>query len=181
MVNRLLALVRRNAALEIALIVALAIGLAVSVQAYAVKPYRIPSESMEPTLQVGDQVIVNRFSHHLGAQPDVGDIVVFHPPTATGETFIKRVVGVSGDRIALRDGHVVRNGELQQEPYARPCGGGPKCDIPRPVTIPDGHVYVLGDNRGASQDSRFWGSVPVSDVIGEAVAIYWPPGRAGTP
>jgi signal peptidase I len=181
MVKGLLALVRRNAAVEIALIVVLAIGLAVSVQAYAVKPYRIPSESMEPTLQVGDQVIVDRFSHHLGAEPDVGDIVVFHPPTATSETFIKRVVGVSGDRIAVRDGRVVRNGEPQEEPYARPCGDGANCDMPRAVTIPDGHVYVLGDNRGASQDSRFWGSVPVSDVIGEAVAIYWPPGRAGTP
>ena len=176
-----LALVRRNAALEIALIVALAIGLVVSVQAYAVKPYRIPSESMEPTLLVGDQVIVNRFSHQLGAQPHVGDIVVFHPPTATEETFIKRVVGVSGDRIAVRDGRVVRNGELQEEPYARQCGDGPKCDLPRPVRIPNGHVYVMGDNRGASQDSRFWGSVPLSDVIGEAVAIYWPPGRAGAP
>ena len=176
-----LAVVRRNAVLEIALIVALAIGLAVSVQAYAVKPYRIPSESMEPTLQVGDKVIVNRFSHHLGAQPEVGDIVVFHPPTATDEAFIKRVVGLSGDRIAMRDGRVVRNGELQREPYARACGGGPKCDMPRPVRVPDGHVYVLGDNRGASDDSRFWGFVPVSDVIGEAVAIYWPPGRAGTP
>jgi signal peptidase I len=180
-VRAALALARRNAALEIAVIVALAIGLAVSVQAYAVKPYRIPSGSMEPTLQVGDQVIVNRFSHHLGARPDVGDIVVFHPPTATDETFIKRVVGVAGDRIAVRDGRVVRNGELQREPYARPCGDGPECDVPRPVRVPVGHVYVLGDNRGASQDSRFWGSVPVADVIGEAVAIYWPPGRAGTP
>jgi signal peptidase I len=176
-----LALVRRNAVVEVAVIVALAIGLAISVQAYAVKPYRIPSESMEPTLQVGDQIIVNRFSHHLGAQPDVGDIVVFHPPTATSETFIKRVVGVSGDRIAIRDGRVVRNGERQEESYARPCGAAPKCDVPRPVTVPRGHVYVLGDNRGASQDSRFWGFVPVSDVIGEAVAIYWPPGRAGAP
>jgi signal peptidase I len=176
-----LALVRRKAALELALIVALAIGLAVSVQAYAVKPYRIPSESMVPTLQVGDQVIVNRFSHHLGAQPEVGDIVVFHPPIDTDQTFIKRVVGVAGDRIALRDGRVVRNGDLQREPYARPCADDPECDVTRPVRVPAGHVYVLGDNRGASQDSRFWGSVPVADVIGEAVAIYWPPGRAGAP
>jgi signal peptidase I len=180
-VRAALALVRRNAALEIALIVALAIALAVSVQAYAVKPYRIPSESMEPTLQVGDQVIVNRVSHHLGAQPEVGDIVVFHPPTATSETFIKRVVGVSGDRIAVSGGRVVRNGELQEEPYARPCGNGSGCDVPRAVRIPDGHVYVMGDNRGASQDSRVWGTVPVSRVIGEAVAIYWPPDRAGSP
>jgi signal peptidase I len=173
--------VRRSAILEVALIVAFALALALSVQAWAVKPYRIPSESMEPTLQTGDRVLVNRFSRHLGAEPDVGDIVVFHPPTDPSETYIKRVVGVGGDRIALRDGRVVRDGELQREPYARPCGGGPECWMRRPVTVPDGHVFVLGDNRGASQDSRAWGPVDLSEVIGEAVLIYWPPGRAGSP
>jgi signal peptidase I len=180
-VGNLRARVRRSAVLEVALIVAFALALALAVQAYAVKPYRIPSESMEPTLQVGDRVLVNRFSRHLGADPQVGDIVVFHPPTAESETYIKRVVGVAGDRIAVRDGRVVLNGELQREPYARDCGGEPECWVRRPVTVPEGHVYVLGDNRGASHDSRVWGAVAVSEVIGEAVAIYWPPDRAGAP
>src|SRR5918999_3875830 len=116
--------VRRNWVLEVALTVAFALLLFMAVQAYAVKPYRIPSASMEPTLRVGDRVLVNRFSHHLGAEPEVGDIVVFHPPSGTDEAFIKRVVGLSGDRIAVRDGRVVRNGEPQEEPYARPCGDG---------------------------------------------------------
>jgi signal peptidase I len=208
-VPRLLARLRGNTVFELVLLVAVALGLALAVQAYAVKPYRIPSASMEPTLQVGDRVLVNRFSHHIGAEPRVGQIVVFHPPLgadssppacgvagegqgtrtpcsrptrgASSQTFIKRVVGVAGDRIALRNGHVVRNGRMQREPYIRPCGGGAGCDLPRAAKVPEGFVYVLGDNRGASQDSRFWGPVPVSSVIGEALIVYWPPGRAGTP
>jgi signal peptidase I len=205
-VGAMFARVRRHAVFELALVVAVALGLALSVQAYAVKPYRIPSASMEPTLHVGDRVLVNRLSHRLGAEPSVGQIVVFHPPhgadlspprcgaadegegsrtpcsrptsEVSSQTFIKRVVGVSGDRIGLRDGQVVRNGRLQTEPYTNPCGGGPECDL-RGVTVPEGFVYLLGDNRGASLDSRFWGPVPISWVIGEATVIYWPPGRAG--
>jgi signal peptidase I len=205
----LLSRVRRSTAFELVFIVALALALALSVQAYAVKPYRIPSESMEPTLQVGDRVLVNRFSHHLGAEPKVGQVVVFRPPsgadssparcgaagegegsgrlcshptaTPSSQTFVKRVVGVGGDRISLRDGRVVRNGELQAEPYTRACGDGPACDFPGAMTVPERFVYLLGDNRGASQDSRFWGPVPVSWVIGEAVVRYWPPRRVGTP
>jgi signal peptidase I len=200
--------IRRNWAFEAVFIVAVALLLALAVQAYAVKPYRIPSESMEPTLRIGDRVLVNRFSHHLGAQPSVGQIVVFHPPEgaeasparcgrpmriparrspcprptahASSQTYVKRVVGVSGDRIAVRGGHVVRNGRLQREPFAADCGAGAECELPRPVTVPEGFVFLMGDNRGASADSRMWGPVPVSWVVGEAVAVYWPPGRAGT-
>jgi signal peptidase I len=179
------------------------------VQAYAVKPHRIPSASMEPTLQVGDRVLVNRFSHRLGADPKLGQIVVFHPPAgadvspprcgapeqgdgsraacspptpaASSQTFIKRVVGVAGDRIAIRDGHVVRNGRVQTEPFAASCGAGGGCDFPRPIEVPKDSVFLMGDNRGGSEDSRFWGPVPVSWVIGEAVVVYWPPGHLGAP
>jgi signal peptidase I len=139
----------------------------------------------------------------------VGQIVVFHPPagadpvtprcgnagqgagtetpcsrptsTASSQTFIKRVVGVAGDRIAIRGGHVVRNGRLQSEPFARRCSPGADCDFLHAITVPDGHVYVMGDNRGHSEDSRFWGPVPIAWVIGKAVMIYWPPGEAGSP
>jgi signal peptidase I len=208
-VRSLLSRVRRSRAFELALTVAVALVLALSVQAYAVKPYRIPSESMEPTLQIGDRVLVNRFSHRLGSEPRVGQIVVFHPPsgadpsfprcgepragpgsaapcarptrTASSQTFIKRVVGVSGDRIAIRGGHVVRNGSLVSEPFAAACGGGAGCDLPRAIRVPEGSVFLMGDNRGRSEDSRFWGPVPVSWVIGEAVMVYWPPGHAGSP
>jgi signal peptidase I len=200
---------RRNKAFELAFIVAVALGLALSVQAYAVKPYRIPSASMEPTLQIGDRILVDRFSHRLGSEPKVGDIVVFHPPSgadaapprcgkqgqgagsrtpcsrptaaASAQTFIKRVVGVGGDRIAIRDGHVVRNGDLETEPFVAACGAGQECNLPRAITVPRDSVFLMGDNRGVSQDSRFWGPVPVSWVIGEAVVVYWPPGDIGSP
>ena len=84
------------------------------------------------------------------------------------QTFIKRVVAVGGDTIAVRDGHAIRNGRRAAEPFAAPCGGGDGCDFPRAITVPDGSVFLLGDNRGGSLDSRFWGPVPVSWVIGEA-------------
>ncbi|MCW2966908.1 MAG: lepB [Solirubrobacteraceae bacterium] len=184
------------------------IGMAVSIQAYAVKPYKIPSGSMEPTLKVGDRVLVNRFSHRLGASPKVGQVVVFTPPTGadatparcgaaseggdtatpcdrstathSSTTFIKRVVGVAGDRIAIRDGHVIRNGVRAKESFAAACDGAPGCTFRRTITIPQGDVYVMGDNRGNSDDSRFWGPVPIGWVIGQAFLVYWPPGHART-
>jgi signal peptidase I len=197
---------RRHSLVELALTVVVALGLAICVQAYAVKPYRIPSESMEPTLDVGQRVLVNRLSHRLGSTPKVGDVVVFHPPRgADGEvcanqdsgngtgapcsravehpdsqTFIKRVVAVGGDTIAIVHGHVIRNGQRANEPFAEPCGAGADCDYPTPIRVPAGHVFLMGDNRGESDDSRYWGPVPVSWVIGRAVASYWPPGRIGT-
>jgi signal peptidase I len=208
-VRSLLSRMRRNQAFELAFIVAVALALALSVQAYAVKPYRIPSASMEPTLQIGDRVLVNRFSHRLGGEPELGDIVVFHPPSgadaeqprcgepgegagsatpcsrpteaASSQTFIKRVVGVGGDRIAIRHGHVVRNGEIQREPFAAACGSGAECNMPGAITVPRDAVFLMGDNRGMSEDSRFWGPVPVSWVIGEAVVVYWPPRDIGSP
>jgi signal peptidase I len=190
---------------ELVVIVITALAIAFVVQLLLVKPYRIPSGSMEPTLDVGQRVLVNRLSHRLGADPKVGDIVTFHPPKGadvqpatcganpaenqpcprptkqqSSQTFIKRVVGLGGDRIAIRNGHVVRNGKLQSEPYIADCNGAGGCDFPTPVTIPKGYVFLMGDNRGSSDDSRFWGPVPESWVIGKAFATYWPPKRIGT-
>ena len=185
-------------------IVVVALAIALTVQWLLIKPYRIPSGSMEPTLDIGQRVLVNRLSHRLGADPKVGDIITFHPPQGADElpprcgatpadgqpcplptpgesnqTFIKRVVGLAGDRITVRDGLVVRNGRPTSEAYTAPCGGGQGCDLPHPVTVPKGDVFVMGDNRGASDDSRFWGPVPISWVIGKAFATYWPPSRIG--
>jgi signal peptidase I len=199
-----LAALRRNSLVELILIVAVAIFLALAVQAYAVKPYRIPSGSMEPTLDVGERVLVQRITHRLGSSPEVGDIVVFHPPTGadgfpavcgvqrvanracttptpkpSDQTFIKRVVAVGGDTVMVRDGIAWRNGREQPAPFAAPCAGGDGCDMTTPIRIPRGSVFLMGDNRGNSDDSRFWGPVPVKWVIGEAFATYWPPGRIG--
>ncbi|UTI62383.1 signal peptidase I [Paraconexibacter antarcticus] len=191
---------------EFVLIVALAVGLALSVQAYAVKPYRIPSESMLPTLKVGDRVLVNRLSHRLGSAPKVGQVVVFTPPAGAeavparcgvqdrngracpaptprraSTTFVKRVVAVGGDRISIRGGHVIRNGVRERDAYTLPCRPDDGCDFPRAITIPRGDVFLMGDNRGNSDDSRFWGPIPRAWVIGQASLRYWPLGRLGTP
>jgi signal peptidase I len=188
--------------LELVLIVAVALALALGIQAFLVKPYRIPSESMVPTLTVGQRVLVNRIGNRFGA-PKVGDIVVFHPPvgnkdnTCGGGTppqgqvcdkptperdsvnFIKRVVAGPGDELSIRDGHVILNGKPQSEPFAEPCGGGEECNFPRTVKVPSGEYFMMGDNRGSSDDSRFWGPVPRKWIIGQAFATYWPPSRIG--
>ncbi len=185
-------------------IVALALGLALAIQAWVVKPYKIPSGSMEPTLDVGQRVLVNRFIYHL-EEPQIGDIVVFHPPegveTATecgvdisareacpkptpqesGQTFIKRIVAVGGDTLSIKEGHPVVDGvEDTDEPYINPCGGAAVCNLPKTITIPKGYFFMMGDNRGASDDSRYWGPVPKEWIIGEAFFTYWPPDRIGT-
>lgn len=193
--------------LELVVIVAVALGMALAIQAFLVKPYRIPSESMVPTLAVGQRVLVNRVGTHFG-EPKVGDVVVFHPPagaeSGTGDqcgaqpepgaacaqptaqradvNFIKRIVGGPGDTIAVRDGRVIRNGEPTEEPFisdtcADDAGAG--CNFRNPITVPPDHYFMMGDNRGESDDSRFWGPVPEDWIIGEAFATYWPPKRIG--
>ena len=194
----------RNSLVELVLIVAVALGLALGIQAFLVKPYRIPSPSMVPTLMPGQRVLVNRLGNDFG-DPSIGDITVFHPPSgaaaADGPTcgsghpdtspcpketpqeastnFIKRVVAGPGDVVAIRDGHVVLNGKEQKEPFISPCGGGGGCNLPTPITIPPKHYFMMGDNRGSSDDSRFWGPVPRDWIIGNAFATYWPPDRLG--
>ena len=181
----------------------MALGLALLLQAFIVKPYQIPSQSMEPTLDVGQRVLVNRFLYHF-TDPGVGDIVVFHPPAGvdggvecgaprqprqvcakpterrSDQNFIKRIVAGPGDTLSVRNGHPVVNGvEKSDESFIIPCGNGGACDLPRPITIPPDHYFMMGDNRGASDDSRFWGPIPRDWIIGKAFATYWPPDRVG--
>jgi signal peptidase I len=190
-------------AIELVVTVAVAIGLALLIQAVLVKPYRIPSPSMVPTLAIGQRVLTNR----LDTSPSLGDIVVFHPPAGADpvapvcqdqqagtnhgrpcdlptpkestQTFIKRVVGLPGDRISIVDGRVIRNGVQEKAPYAEPCGGGPNCNFATTITVPPGDYFMMGDNRGESDDSRFWGPVPQRWIIGVAFFTYWPPDRIG--
>ena len=191
-----------NSFVELVLIVAVALGLALGIQAFLVKPYRIPSESMVPTLSVGQRVLVNRIGNNFG-DPAIGDVTVFHPPAGAENenqcgvrrrtsqpcpsptkeradvNFIKRIVAGPGDTLAVEDGHVIRNGKRQPEPFIEPCGGGPECNLTTSITIPKDHYFMMGDNRGASDDSRFWGPVPRDWIIGNAFATYWPPKRIG--
>jgi signal peptidase I len=158
---------------------------------------------MEPTLDVGQRVLVNRFQYHF-MDPGIGDIVVFHPPAGadngsecgveqevgepcpkptlrrSDQNFIKRIVAGPGDTLSIRNGHPVVNGvEATDEPFTTACAGGGVCNLPKGITIPPGHWFMMGDNRGASQDSRFWGPVPREWIIGKAFATYWPPDRVG--
>jgi len=194
---------------ELVLTVAVALFFALTIQAFAVKPYRIPSESMVPTLENGQRILVNRFSHKIGGDPQLGDVTVFNPPAGADDgrcgndgegayydggapsrrscsqpthdksqtTFVKRVVGMPGDTIAVVNGRVVRNGQRTDEPFASDCAS-PDCNL-NPIEIPAGHYFLMGDNRGNSEDSRFWGPIPRDWVIGKAVATYWPPARMG--
>lgn len=196
---------KTNSVVELIVIVLVAIGLALAIQAWIVKPYRIPSGSMEPTLNVGQRVLVNRIGMHFGG-PHVGEIVVFHPPKDAEQqicgpaphmvtpggaacdspepqeasvNFIKRIVAGPGDTLYIKEGHAYVNGKREKDSYINPCEGGSECNFPTPIKIPAGHWFMMGDNRGESDDSRFWGPVPTSWVIGGAFATYWPPDRVG--
>jgi signal peptidase I len=176
-----------------------AVGLAIAIQALVVKPYKIPSGSMEPTLVPHERVMVDRIFKSL----HIGNIVVFHPPQGadneqcgrphpattacdwpnpeSNETFIKRIVAGPGDVITIKDGHVIRNGRREPDAYTSPCvPGEADCTFATPIRVPRGMWFVMGDNRGVSDDSRFWGPIPASWIIGNAFLTYWPPDRVGT-
>lgn len=203
---------KTSSLIELVVIIAIALGLAFLIQAFIVKPYKIPSGSMEPTLTVGQRVLVERIGMDFG-NPGIGDIVVFHPPKTAeamlcGPTphrvsyggaacdspfpqeatvnFIKRIVAGPGDWLYVKHGDVFlsttgRNGPFKRESasYTRPCGASPECSFPVPIRIPAAHWFMMGDNRGESDDSRFWGPVPTRWIIGVAFATYWPPDRIG--
>jgi signal peptidase I len=202
-----------NSAIEFVVIIVVALGLAVGIQAFLVKPFRIPSPSMVPTLKVGQRVLVNRLGPHFG-DPSRGDIVVFKPPagaenqagcgnpaeptdghpcekptpTEAKNNFIKRVVALPGDWIKVENNRVLlaksRTGpfELQKEPFIAKGTppDGQLANLRKPIQVPPGHFFMMGDNRGESDDSRDWGPVPKKSIIGRAFFTYWPPSRIGT-
>jgi signal peptidase I len=151
------------------------------VKPFVVEPFYIPSPSMVPTLEIGDRVLVNKFVYRF-SDPQRGDIIVFRSVAEGGVDLIKRVVGLPGDKVELRHGQVFLNGRRQNEPYVvnKPCvSGRPKTCSYGPVTVPEGHYFVMGDNRANSEDSRFIGPVPKKTIVGEAFLRLWPPGRVG--
>jgi signal peptidase I len=199
---------RLRSLVELVVTVAVAVGLALLIQAFLVKPYKIPTGSMLPTLAINQRILVNRMATH----PGIGDVVVFHPPhgadLASGQcansgqgfsadgialaapcdrplvsestqTFVKRVVGLPGDVLRIVDGHVIRDGKPEPDAYITACGSAAECTFSRAIRIPVGDDYMMGDNRGDSDDSRYWGPVPQRDIIGAAFLTYWPPDRIG--
>ncbi len=167
----------------------IAVILALILRAFIVQAYKIPSGSMLNTLQIGDYLLVTRFSYNVKVpftnkvlletgDPQIGDIIVFRYPKDMSQDYIKRVVGVPGDVIEMRDKQLYRNGEKVVEPYIRNTSSRivPGIDTMSPRVIPEGHYFVMGDNRDESSDSRDWGLVPRENIQGRAWIIYWSAG-----
>ncbi|ACV69533.1 signal peptidase I [Desulfohalobium retbaense] len=167
-----------------ALIIALV--LAFFIRSFVVQAFKIPSGSMLQTLQIGDHLLVNKFIYGVQApftdftvipvsDPEFQDIIVFEFPEEPSKDFIKRIIGLPGDTIEIRDKQVYRNGQKLQEPYVQHTDPStvPRRDNFGPVTVPEDKYFVMGDNRDESYDSRFWGFVEHSKIKGEAWIIYW--------
>jgi signal peptidase I len=130
---------------------------------------RVDGDSMVPTLVSGEYVIVSRLTYRVGS-PERGDIIVFHYPRNPEEEYIKRVIGLPGDQVEVKNGSVYVNGEKLDESYLTV-----KTNYLGMWSIPSGQLFVLGDNRNNSSDSHDWGTVPMDYVIGKALVVYWPP------
>jgi len=167
-----------------------ALILALVIRAYVVQAFKIPSGSMIPTLLIGDHILVNKFIYGtkipfsdkrvlVFKKPERGDIIVFKYPENPEKDFIKRVVATGGDVIEERDKSVYVNKKTAAEPYVQhsdssvKAGGNDPRDNFGPLTVPDGKVFVMGDNRDQSYDSRYWGFVDLSEIKGKALIIYW--------
>ena len=146
-------------------------------------PFHIPTQSMVPTLEVEDRLLVNKLAYDLKV-PERGDIALFEDQQGGEDPLIKRVVGLPGETLGLREGRVYVDGVPLEEPYLKretcKTGYSKTCSF-GPVIVPEGHYFMMGDNRINSLDSRFFGPVPEDDVVGDALIRFWPPGRAGAP
>jgi signal peptidase I len=165
----------------------IAVALALFIRTFVVQAFKIPSGSMEPTLLVGDHILVNKFIYGVKlpwirttvipiSEPDRGDVIVFIYPVDKSKDFIKRVIGLPGERIEIIGKQIYIDGRPFEDPSGYYSDQGPPSfskDHFGPVTVPEDHLFVMGDNRNHSYDSRFWGFVPMKSVKGEAFIIYW--------
>lgn len=170
--------------------IVIAILLALFIRTFVIQAFKIPSGSMEPTLLVGDHIFVNKFIYGIKIpflrktlipikDPQRGDIIVFIYPVTKDKDYIKRVIGLPGEHIEIHGKNIYIDGILFNDPYGdysnalenwhNPVKDCPFCS----VTVPDDHYFVMGDNRGNSQDSRYWGFVPADFIKGKAFIIYW--------
>jgi signal peptidase I len=177
-------------AIELGIVVVVAVVIALLLRSFVVATYSIPSGSMEPTLQVGDRIVVDKLSYHLHGV-DRGNIVVFSTPPKEDcagppvSDLVKRVIGLSGETISLSGGRVYINGKHLSEPWlpqseqndTTPGPSAAPYSLHRPYLIPSGDVYVMGDNRTFSCDSRYWGPVAKSTIVGKVDLRIWPLSR----
>lgn len=175
---------------EYAEAIIIAVIIALFIRTFVVQAFKIPSGSMKPTLQIGDHILVNKFIYGVKIpyiqktlipirEPERGDIVVFLYPQDRSKDFIKRVIGVGGDVIEIRNKEIFLNGSpcsdihgVHTDNLMLPSSIQPR-DNMEPVKVPVGSIFVMGDNRDQSYDSRFWGFVKLKDVMGKAFIIYW--------
>lgn len=155
--------------------VAIAVLLAVIIRLFVLEPFYIPSGSMEPTLREHDRIIVSKLNYRF-QEPKRGDIIVFKYPKDTKRNFVKRLIGLGGETVALKNSRLYINGQLVPEDYLPQ---GLRFADFGPVEVPRGSYFMLGDNRNNSEDSRVWGFLPEKLIVGKEIFIYWPPGRAG--
>ena len=174
---------------EYAEAIVIAVVIAFFIRTFIVQAFKIPSGSMKPTLQIGDHILVNKFIYGVKlplfrntliqvSEPKREDIVVFIYPQDRSKDFIKRVIGVAGDTVEMKDKKLFLNGKPYEDPYGTyidhviiPGSMQPRDNF-GPITVPKGSIFVMGDNRDASLDSRFWGFVELKDVLGKAFVIY---------
>ena len=164
--------------LSLLIMVAFVFGLSWALRTFVFQPYEIPSGSMEDTIMTGDMVFSEKVSYYLH-DPEPSDIVTFQDPEIPGRVLIKRCIAVGGQTVDLVDGRVVVDGVVLDEPYtnglpSEPLKTAPGVDITYPYTVPKGQLWVMGDNRTNSNDSRYFGAIDESTVTGRAALIYWP-------
>ncbi len=154
----------------------IAVGVSLLVRSFVAEARIIPTGSMEPTIQISDRVLVDKFFFRRG-ELQRGDVVVFWPPAGVENEypFIKRLIGLPGDTISISGGELYVNGLPAEEPYVN----GQWHDSYGPVTVPAGKLFMMGDNRNGSMDSRVWGFVDQTEVIGKADWVIWPPSHIG--
>jgi len=158
---------------ELILLVLVAFIISLGIRAAIAETYVIPTGSMIPTIEIGDRVLVNKLAYRFRL-PERGEIVIFDPPEGIGKLpFLKRVIGLPGDTVEVRDGNVYVNGSVLKVEEAEDTNYeyGPE-------EVPKGYIFVLGDNRNNSFDSHCWGFVPLKNLIGEGVLVFWPPADA---
>ena len=181
---------RKGVLREYAEAILVAVVLALFIRTFVVQAFKIPSGSMKPTLLVGDHILVNKFIYGVKlpfgdttlipiSEPERGDIVVFKFPEDPDKDFIKRVIGIEGDVVEIRDKKVYLNGERMDDPYGThldpriiPGRARPRDNF-GPIKVPPDSLFVMGDNRDHSYDSRFWKFVDLSKVKGKAFMVYW--------
>ena len=170
--------------LDILEVVVLAFALFLFSYLLVFQPHKIDGRSMEPSFHDKEFLLTNKFGYKvLKKIPDRGDVVVLKPPNEPDKEFIKRVIGLPGETVAIHDGKVFIDGIELKESYITEnfsTQGAFFLQTGQEVTVPEGQFFVLGDNRNNSSDSRYWGFVPMKDIVGRAWFVYWPPSSVRT-